>query len=63
MDRYLKPEEVAQILGVKKSTIHVWVHRKIGIPFVKIANGTLRFPEKKLQAWLEGKEKDEVAGT
>ena len=51
MDRYLKPEEVARILGVAKSTIHVWAHRKV-IPFVRVA-GTLRIPEKKLEKWLE----------
>lgn len=54
MEKYLRPDQVAEILGVKKATIHTWVHRKIGIPHVKLANGTLRFPEKKLEKWLEG---------
>jgi excisionase family DNA binding protein len=52
MDRYLKPDQVAELLGIKKSTVHVWVHRKI-IPYTKLANGTLRFSEKRLERWLE----------
>jgi len=52
MEKYLRPEQVAEILGVKKATIHTWVHRKM-IPYTKLANGTLRFSEKRLQKWLE----------
>jgi excisionase family DNA binding protein len=52
MDQFLTPEQVAEKLGVKLSTIYNWTH--IGyIPHTKLGR-LIRFQEVTLQKWTEG---------
>ena len=57
MDKLLTVGEVAQSLGVKKSTVYAWVsqgyidHYKLG--------GLVKFSDKMIESWLERKK---VAG-
>lgn len=57
MDRYLTPKQVAELLQVKASTLRVWIHRGSSIPHVKL-NSVIRFPERKLEKWLEERESE-----
>jgi excisionase family DNA binding protein len=51
MDQFLTPEQVAEKLGVKLSTIYNWTH--IGfIPHTKLGR-LIRFQEATLQKWTE----------
>ena len=53
MDRLLTPEQIAEYIGVKKSTIYQWTH--IGyIPDIKIGR-FVRFKENDVIKWLETK--------
>lgn len=54
-DRLLTAEEVAQILGIKCSTISKWVYEK-KIPFIKFGPGKksiVKFNPGRLNRWLE----------
>lgn len=53
MERLLKPEEVAELLGVKLSTIYQWTHQGF-IPHVKIGK-LVRFREGEVMRWVEKK--------
>lgn len=57
MKSLLRPNEVAEMVGVEKSTIYQWTHTGF-IPHVKVGK-CLRFHEAKLLEWLE---KRSVAG-
>lgn len=46
-ERFLKVSEIAEILGVKSSTIYQWSWQKKNLPFVKIGK-LLRVSEKDL---------------
>jgi excisionase family DNA binding protein len=50
MDKMLTPEEVAQLLGVKKSTIYSWTHEGF-IPFSKVGR-LLRFQKEDVLDWV-----------
>ena len=52
MEKLLSPEQVCEMLQVKRSTIYSWVFTR-KIPFVKL-NGVLRFKEKAINKWVEG---------
>ena len=58
IERLLTVEEVAQIVGVKPSTVKTWVHDR-SIPFIKFGPGKkspLRFNPESIQRWYEEKE-------
>jgi excisionase family DNA binding protein len=57
MDRLLNPSQLAEIIGIRPGTIYSWLSRGVDIPHVKI-QGTLRFREKAVEAWLLQKEKE-----
>jgi excisionase family DNA binding protein len=57
MERFLNPQQLAEVLGVKPGTVYSWLSRGIPIVYVKIA-GTVRFREKAVQDWLMEKEKN-----
>ncbi len=53
----LTPQELADELGIKISTVYHWSH--IGfVPTVKLGN-LLRFRRSSIERWLEKKEKKE----
>ena len=54
MDKLLKPHEVAELLGVEKSTIYQWTHQGF-IPHVKLRN-LVRFRPKAIAEWVEKRE-------
>ena len=51
MENLLTPEQMADKLGVKLSTIRQWCHYKF-IPYVKLGR-FVRFRESAVQAWIE----------
>jgi len=53
MEKLLTPQEVADYLGVKKSTIYQWTHQEY-IPHVKLGK-LVRFRLKDIDEWLERK--------
>jgi excisionase family DNA binding protein len=50
-ERLLAIDEVAQMLGVTKSTIYSWTHRN-KIPYVKLGKRCLRFRESDILKWV-----------
>ena len=56
MNRLLSVEEVADLLGVRKSTIYAWVSEGY-IPHCKVGK-FLKFREKKIEEWIERNEID-----
>lgn len=55
MEKLLTPENICEILGVKKSTLYSWTSKEL-IPFVKV-NGLLRFREGEIEKWLKLRER------
>jgi len=51
MTKLLTKDEVAEMLGVKPSTIYQWTHEGF-IPHVKIRN-LVRFRQNDIDKWLE----------
>lgn len=51
MDKLLTPQEIADCLGVKPSTIYQWTHQGF-IPHVKVGR-LVRFREQDVTEWLE----------
>jgi len=51
MNRLLTADEIALLLGVKKSTIYQWTHQDF-IPHVKLRN-LVRFKEDDVMAWID----------
>lgn len=61
-DKYLKTEEVAELLNVNPETINNYRRRKANpIPFYKIAGGAVRFKWSEVEAWLEKQRSGECA--
>jgi len=56
MERLLNPLQLSEIIGVRPGTIYSWLSRGVDIPHVKI-EGTVRFREKAVEAWLLEQEK------
>ena len=56
MSRLMTPQEVAEMLQVRPSTIYQWVHQEF-IPHVKLGR-LLRFRECDVMAWLEKRAKE-----
>lgn len=52
MTKLLTPAVVAVLLEVNPKTLSTWVYRGL-IPFVRIADRTIRFDEAELRAWIE----------
>jgi len=53
MDKLLTTQEIAEVLGVKPSTIYQYTHQGY-IPHVKIGK-FVRFREKDVERWVERK--------
>ena len=54
MNRLLTPDEIADLLGVQKSTIYQWTHQGF-IPHVKLGR-FVRFREKTVMEWIDKRE-------
>jgi excisionase family DNA binding protein len=50
MEKLIKPQEAAELLGVSLHTLYTWVHRR-QIPFQKVGHA-LRFSPAALSEWL-----------
>jgi len=50
VDKRLKPDEVAELLGVEKCTIYQWTHQGF-IPHVKLGN-RVRFRPNAIEKWI-----------
>jgi len=57
MEKLLNPKQLAEILGVKCTTVYSWLNRGSDIPHLKI-QGTVRFREKAIQDWIIAKESE-----
>ena len=53
MEKLLNPREVADLLGIKVSTIYAWKYKK-KIPWLKIGSN-LRFSPSTLKNWIREK--------
>jgi len=53
MQKLLKPHEIADLLGVKPSTIYQWTHEGY-IPHIKVGRN-VRFRECDIEQWLDKK--------
>jgi excisionase family DNA binding protein len=53
MERLLRLEQVADLLGVKRSTLYAWLHRGQGPPVVKLPSGACRFRRQAVEAWIK----------
>jgi len=53
MENLLTPQEIADVLGVSKSTIYQWTHQEY-IPHVKLGR-FVRFRTSEVQKWLDRK--------
>jgi len=51
MDKLLTPDQIAEYLGVRKSTIYQWTHEGY-IPYVKLGK-FVRFKASRIERWLE----------
>jgi excisionase family DNA binding protein len=53
MEKLLKPEELAERLGVKLSTLYNWTYKgnRGKIPFIKVG-ACLRFRQSDIEKWL-----------
>jgi len=52
----LTPEQVAEILGVKPTTVQTWRARRVGPPYIRVGHRTVRYSAAALQEWLESRE-------
>lgn len=55
MEKLLTPEEIANLLGVKLSTIYSWTHLGF-IPHIKMGR-LIRFREEEILKWINKLEK------
>ncbi len=51
-DRLMKPNEVAEKVGVCRRTLYSWANAGL-IPSVKIARGSRRFVRSEIEAWVQ----------
>ncbi|MDP3012727.1 MAG: helix-turn-helix domain-containing protein [Candidatus Subteraquimicrobiales bacterium] len=54
MEKLLGIEDIANIVGVKKSTVYQWTHRGL-IPVVRLSSRCVKFSEAAIEKWLQGK--------
>jgi excisionase family DNA binding protein len=58
-EKLLTAEDVGAKLQVKPTTVYGWVHRAIGIPFIKIeGTRTIRFNPASVDEWVRNQEID-----
>jgi prophage regulatory protein len=60
MDKLLTPQQIADVLGVQKSTIYQWTHQGF-IPHVKIGR-LVRFRSASVEQWVEKRSSHGRAG-
>ena len=53
MERLLLPQDVAELIGVKLSTIYQWTHKEY-IPYIKLGR-MVRFRLGDIETWLKQK--------
>lgn len=53
MENFLKEHQVAEVLGVSRSSLQKWRCRGCGPPFCKLGAKCVRYPESGLHKWLE----------
>ena len=56
--QYLSIDEAAKLLGVKRSTVYAWTHRR-EIPHYKVGKH-LRFVPDELDSWIQSKRVEPV---
>jgi len=54
IDEFLTPQQLADELGVKLSTVYYWSHIKF-IPTIKLGN-LIRFKRSSIEKWIKKKE-------
>lgn len=54
MENLLTPQEIADVLGVSKSTIYQWTHQEY-IPHIKLGR-FVRFRQSQVEKWLTQRE-------
>jgi predicted DNA-binding transcriptional regulator AlpA len=52
IDRLLEPSEVAEILGVRPSTLVRWRRLKQGPPYIRVGHRTVRYQQSAITAWM-----------
>lgn len=55
LEKLLKAEELASLLGIKKNTLYHWVSSGF-IPYLKVGGG-VRFNQSEVLQWLEKRRK------
>jgi len=55
MSEWLTAKQVAQMLQVSPSTPGVWIHRGVGLPYIRIGR-TIRFNRESLERFLSDRE-------
>lgn len=53
MDELLTTKEVTELFKVTRQTLYTW--RKRGLPYVRLTTNSVRYPRKKIEAWIAGK--------
>lgn len=56
-DRYLTPNEVAELLGVPVDTIYQWRYKRTGPPGFRVGRH-LRFDPRAVRRWVEDQSED-----
>jgi len=56
LDKLLSTPELCEFLGISRDTLYEWREINAAPPAIKLPNGHLRFPLKRLLAWLEGRQ-------
>lgn len=51
----LTPDEVAQMLGMKPSTLVRWRRLKQGPPYVRVGHRTVRYQPEAVRAWMDSR--------
>ena len=55
MEKLLTPEQLSELLNVKRSTVYKWAHYGY-VPMVKLGS-LIRFKESKIEEWLKRRER------
>lgn len=53
--RYLSPPQLADLLGVNRSTISRWAATDATMPVIRLGAGTVRFHLDEVELWLAGR--------
>lgn len=49
---YLKPEQVAELLGLRPCTLADWRWQRKGPPWIQVSRGCVRYDQDEVEAWL-----------